>query len=302
MFRSGGGVFGCFALFAALMTASCATTRTSGHVPRILVFYKAAGFEHASIPPAVAVIEDLGARNGIAVSATKDAELFTPEYLRGFNALVFVSTTGDVLPEAAQRAALEGYIKAGGGYLGIHAAADVGEEVRRTWPWYVGLVGAAFKGHTGARIWSDTPVGNAAHAGPLADAPPEADRMVFGTVKVAGISWEPARVIAEDRNSPAMQGWGAARTISDEWYGFLTNPRAKVRVLASVDEGSYRPDRGSMGGDHPIVWCHRYDGGRSVYTGLGHPTVSWRDPVVLRHMLGAIRMAAGLARFDCAPR
>ena len=52
---------------------------------------------------------------------------------------LFLSTTGDVL-NPTQQEEFERYIQAGGGYLGIHAAADCEYE----WPWYGKLVGAWF--------------------------------------------------------------------------------------------------------------------------------------------------------------
>jgi len=56
--------------------------------------------------------------------------------------VVFLCTTGDVLGEA-QQAAFQRYIEAGGGFVGIHSAADTEYD----WPWYGDLVGAYFKGH-----------------------------------------------------------------------------------------------------------------------------------------------------------
>jgi len=55
-----------------------------------------------------------------------------------------------------------------------------------------------------------------------------------------------------------------------------------------------------MGADHPIAWCHRYDGGRSVYTAMGHTSASYREPLFVAHLLGAIEMAAGRGPFGCA--
>ncbi len=139
------------------------------------------------------------------------------------------------------------------------------------------------------------------YEGPLADAPADAES--FGTT-LRYTSWEPALVDVEDVNSPATRGWGQRRTFVDEWYGFLTNPRGTVHVLASLDESSYDAFQGDMGegaADHPIVWCQNYDGGRSVYTGLGHTAAAWSDTKFLAQMEGAIEMAAGVAPFDCAP-
>ena len=55
---------------------------------------------------------------------------------------MFLSTTGDVL-DPEQQAAFEGYIRNGGGYVGIHSAADTEYD----WAWYGGLVGAYFLSH-----------------------------------------------------------------------------------------------------------------------------------------------------------
>jgi type 1 glutamine amidotransferase len=133
------------------------------------------------------------------------------------------------------------------------------------WRWYVGLVGASFRRH----------------------AP--------GT---------PAAVVrVEDRRSAATRGLPRAWRRVDEWYAFRADPRPAVHVLASVDEASYRPSGpASMGRDHPIAWCRRYGGGRSVYTAMGHTTGSYREPRFLAHLLGAVEMAAGLAPFLCGTR
>ncbi|MFG6444521.1 ThuA domain-containing protein [Microbacterium sp. P07] len=109
---------------------------------RVLVFSKTAGFRHGSIPAGVAAIEKLGVDNGFDVDATEDATTFTDDNLAQYDAVIWLSTTGDVLT-ADQQAAFERYIQAGGGYAGIHAASDTEYE----WPWYNELVGAYFQGH-----------------------------------------------------------------------------------------------------------------------------------------------------------
>ena len=267
----------------------------------VLVFTRTAGFAHPSIPSAVTALEELGQHKGFEVVATTDPTMFTTTELAKYDAVVFVNTTGNVLPLPSQRSALEGYIRAGGGWVGAHAASDVGTTVRNGWPWFVGLVGAAFQGHTRTHVWAAAPVPGTVYEGPLADAPADAES--FGTT-LRYTSWEPALVDVEDVNSPATRGWGQRRTFVDEWYGFLTNPRGTVHVLASLDESSYDAFQGDMGegaADHPIVWCQNYDGGRSVYTGLGHTAAAWSDTKFLAQMEGAIEMAAGVAPFDCAP-
>ncbi|MEO3763946.1 ThuA domain-containing protein [Streptomyces sp. B8F3] len=109
---------------------------------RVLVFSKTAGFRHDSIPDGIATIQQLGADNGFTVDTTENAGAFTPGTLQQYDAVVFLSTTGDVL-DAKQQRAFEDYVRAGGGYVGVHAAADTEYD----WPFYGGLVGAYFDSH-----------------------------------------------------------------------------------------------------------------------------------------------------------
>ncbi|MBE7174613.1 MAG: ThuA domain-containing protein, partial [Williamsia sp.] len=109
---------------------------------RVLVFSKTKGFRHASIPVGKQAIMKLGQENGFAVDTTEDASKFTEDNLKRYGAVIWLSTTGNVLDEA-QQAAFERYIQAGGGFVGIHAAADTEYD----WPWYNQLVGAYFLNH-----------------------------------------------------------------------------------------------------------------------------------------------------------
>ncbi|MEE6260404.1 ThuA domain-containing protein [Plantactinospora sonchi] len=108
----------------------------------VLVFSKTAGFRHDSIPAGIAAIRQLGTEHGFTVDATEDAGAFTEQNLARYQAVVWLSTTGDVL-DADQQTAFERYIQAGGGYAGVHAASDTEYD----WPWYGDLVGAYFASH-----------------------------------------------------------------------------------------------------------------------------------------------------------
>ncbi len=108
----------------------------------VLVFSKTAGFRHDSIEAGVAAIRELGAKHGFQVEATEDASGFTAENLARYRVVAFLNTTGDVLP-APQEAAFERFIRAGGGYVGIHSATDTEYD----WPWYGALVGTYFSKH-----------------------------------------------------------------------------------------------------------------------------------------------------------
>lgn len=102
---------------------------------------------------------------------------------------------------------------------------------------------------------------------------------------------QPGKVRVTDFDHPSTRHLPAEWKRWDEWYDFRENPRGKVRVLAVLDESSYFG--GKMGEDHPIVWCHEYEGARSFYTGLGHTRRGFADPRYLQHLLGGILYALG---------
>jgi cytochrome c len=110
---------------------------------KVLVFSKTTGFRHDSIPAGIAAIQQLGQQNNFTVDATEDDTLFTDANLAQYQAVVFLSSTGDPLGTQAEKDAFQRYIEGGGGFVGIHAASDSGY----TWAWYGGLVGAYFKQH-----------------------------------------------------------------------------------------------------------------------------------------------------------
>jgi len=107
---------------------------------RVLVFSKTLGFRHDSIPAGAAALQQLGAANGFAVDATEDSAVFTSPNLARYKALVFLNPSGDVL-NAAQRAALQLYVRGGGGFVGVHNANALTLE---GWDWYTKLLGARY--------------------------------------------------------------------------------------------------------------------------------------------------------------
>ncbi|MFN2316352.1 MAG: ThuA domain-containing protein [Gemmatimonadales bacterium] len=110
--------------------------------PRVLVFTRTTGFRHGSIPAGVQAVRLIGAQLGFGVEHTEDPERFTTESLAPFAAVIFLNTTGDIL-EDAQQAAFEAFIQDGGGFVGVHSAADTEYD----WPWYGRLMGAWFARH-----------------------------------------------------------------------------------------------------------------------------------------------------------
>jgi type 1 glutamine amidotransferase len=249
----------CAPLTAALAVAACASGAVTADAgvsqPDLLVFTRTAGFRHDSIPAAVAAVRDLASRDGLTVLATEDPATFTADRLRGVRAVVFLHTTGEVLDAAGQQA-LQTYVRGGGGFLGIHSAADTGH----AWAWYLEMLGAEFVGHPAI---------------------------------------QPAALVRQDAVHPATASLPARWTRTDEWYNYRVSPRDRVHVLLAIDETSYQG--GAMGADHPMAWCHEFEGGRSAYTALGHTVESWSEPLFLAHVRGALRWAAGLSPAECSP-
>ncbi|MET9814904.1 ThuA domain-containing protein [Streptomyces sp. NPDC006355] len=212
--------------------------------PRLLVYTRTTGYRHESIPAGVAALRTLG---DFDVHATEDLAALE-QSLGGYAAVVFLSTSGEVLTPAG-RERLAAYVESGGGFVGVHAAACTEYD----WPYYGELLGTWFARH------------------PL---------------------HQPGKAVVEDHDHPATGHLPAVWDFTDEWYDFRTNPRGRVRVLATADESSY--EGGGMGADHPLVWCRDHGEGRVFYTALGHAPEAYADPAFRAHLLGGVLWAAAL--------
>ena len=243
--------------FVTLLLAAC--SHNNGK-PRILVFSRTAGFHHESIADGNAAIRKLGGENNFDVDTTTDASLFNDDSLKKYAAVVFLSPTGDVF-NYRERVALERYIQAGGGFVGIHAAADANYD----WHWYGRLVGGYFLDHPG-----------------IHDSFPNVQEGVLNVV---------------DGNNPATQFLPKQWKRKDEFYSYKELNK-DVHVLLSIDESSYKG--GHKMGDHPMAWYHEYDGGRAFYTELGHTKESYTEDNYLKHLLAGIQYAIGSGSVDYA--
>jgi uncharacterized protein len=236
-------------LLSSLTLLTPGATQAAAEAERIIVFTRTAGYRHDSIPTAVATLRKLAGQEGFTADHSEDAGDINPANLARYRIVVFGSTTGDVLDEAQQRA-LQEFVRHGGGFVGVHAAADTEYD----WPWYGELVGAYFRSH-----------------------PPG----LHSTL-----------VQPERGGKPAGKPW----QIRDELYNYRSNPRGQVRVAATIDERTY--EGGTMSADHPITWCHAFEGGRSWYTGLGHDAAVYEDTNFLAQLRRGLRYAAGRSD-DC---
>ncbi|MFK7958792.1 MAG: ThuA domain-containing protein [Lysobacterales bacterium] len=128
----------------AVLTGILCQTAVAGNsaAPQLLVFSATEGFRHSSISAAHSALTDLASNNGFSVDITEDPTVFSAGNLSNYDAVAFVLTSGDVLNNA-QQSAFEGYIRAGGGFVGVHSASDT----EYSWPWYGQLIGAYFDRH-----------------------------------------------------------------------------------------------------------------------------------------------------------
>ena len=166
---------------------------------RLLVFSKTSGFRHASIKDGKIALQKLATERNFRVDFTEDASVFTDVNLAHYDAVIFLMTTGNIFDDN-QKAAFERYIRAGGGYVGVHSASDT----EYAWSWYGGLVGAYF------------------------------DR-IHGHSKVVQ-----ATIHVTDRTHPSTIMLPKVWIRTDEWYNFSSNPRGRVNVLMTIDERTYK--------------------------------------------------------------
>ncbi|ASZ14763.1 ThuA domain-containing protein [Chitinophaga pendula] len=232
-------------LVISTVVSSCEKCRPGK--PKVLIFAHYKDQHQAVIPAAINAIQEMGIEYGFEVDTTRDASLFDEDTLTRYAAVIFLNTSGNLL-DHTQKADFERYIQAGGGYVGIHAAASTAYD----WDWYGQLLGAY-----------------------VDEYPAPLDK---ASLKVH------CNVLRNEYNLPRT--WEH----NDEWYNF-TNLSKDIRVAICADEKTYQG--GVMGAEHPVCWCHEFNGGRAFYTALGHTEESYTETYFLQHLLYGIRYAIG---------
>ncbi len=235
------------------------------HLKHVLVIAQTKGFEHDSVPTAMAAVFKMGQESGLWDTTLRtDTELLTnkdlgrnSKNLKYFDVLIFASTTGELDMDQSQKQDMLAFIKDDGkGFVGIHAALDT----NYTWPEYGEMIGGWFDQHP------------------------------WGTFN--------APIITEAPNFPAVRHFPGAFTKYDEIYQPKEWSRDKVNVLLRLDASKldysnnpriHRTDR-----DFPVAWSKMYGRGRVFYSTLGHTEESWSDPDVQKMYFEAIKWAMGM--------
>ena len=239
---------------------------------RILVVGQTNGFQHDSVPVAMANIWKWGHDTGLWEAYLRtDTELLTKKKLGNnaktladFDAVVFASATGEMDLNDQQKADLLSFVREDGrGFVGVHASADANYK----WEEYGLLTGGWFDEHP----WSTF------------EAP----------------------IVLEDPDFPAVRHFPKAFVKRDEIYQLKNWSRDNVNVLLRLDETKlnyannpriHRADR-----DFAVAYAKMYGKGRVFYSTLGHTNESWDDPDIQKMYFEAIRWALGMTEGSTMP-
>jgi type 1 glutamine amidotransferase len=137
--------------FALLVLCACGDdASTVDDAPtlskRVLAYSRTLGHRHDdAIVAATQVLPQRLAAEKLDVDFTEDPAQFTLDNLERYRAVIFLYTTGNDILEPDGKAALETFVGRGGGWLGIHSAADT----EYMWPFYQRMVVSHFVDHPG---------------------------------------------------------------------------------------------------------------------------------------------------------
>ncbi len=239
--------------------------------PRILVLTEIAGWDHGTRAVANSVIRDLGILHGFDVDTTNVTDgFFTDSSLAGYSAVCFINTTGTIFT-TAEADAFKRYMRAGGGYVGMHASTD-GEYSLQ---WYGEMTGAFFNGH---------PFNVATAKVAVLDKKHPSTEFITSDTLTRTDEWYFWGQNPDFRNNP------------------LIDPAENdsVNVLMTLVESSIPGS--TLNHFHPICWYRNFENGRVWYCGLGHDPGTFNDSLVKRMLLGGIRYAAGMTTMRTSRR
>ena len=221
---------------------------------RVLVFTRnGKGFIHDNIPASIVALRTLCAENNIAMHDTTNSAAFTDANLKKYKALIFSNTNNQLFDDDEQKAALQRYIRAGGGFVAIHSAC--GSE--RQWPWFWSLLGGKFVVHAKLQPFT-VKVRDPQH---------------LSTAHLGAIwQWEDEFYFMDHMNP--------------DLHVLLSGDRTKLSDAVKMANAGEQID-----GECPLAWCHEFEGGRSWYTSLGHKKEYYSDPQFIRHIRGGILWA-----------
>jgi type 1 glutamine amidotransferase len=234
----------------------CSHSNESGQ-KRILIYTKnGEGYVHDNIEASVRALQEICNEIKVETEVSDNPESITGENLARFDAVIFSNTNNEVFLSQDQRDAFQKFIRAGGGFIGIHSAC--GSE--RNWPWFWAMLGGKFMRHPALQPF-EIKIIDKNH--PSTDFIPDT------------WSWED-ECYYENNLNPDIHVLLA------------------VDLTTIEDEGRDEYPGETFGDLFPIAWYHEYDGGREWYTALGHKQEHYSDPLFRKHLAGGIKWALNL--------
>src|ERR1039457_7156113 len=249
------------ASIVCLTLLACLTAGVLGAAPerRVLVYTKnqvgKGLYVHDNIPASVAAIKKLGEENSFVVDVSDDPAVFTDENLKRYKALIFDNTNNEIFGREEQKTAFQRYIRAGGGFVGIHSATGS----MRQWPWVGSVLRAKCSRHA---------------------------KMQKFTVRVKGPK------DAATAHLPATFEWTDEFYYVDHMPEGLHVLLAGDLTTVN-DPGKDKYPGKLFGAEFPLPRRHQFDGAREWYTALGHQREHYSDPMFTKHLLGGILWAMG---------
>jgi type 1 glutamine amidotransferase len=243
---------------AILWAGSPATENDRQDKFKTLVLTERGGQHENFVAAALPWLYKLAAEKNFGVKVINSANEIDEAMLSEYSVVIQLDYPPYGWSDKAMAAFVE-YIDTGkGGWVGFHHATLLGEfDGFPMWPWFSDFMGGIrFENYIAARA--------------------------SGKVNV------------EDARHPVMKGVTTSFIIEgDEWYTFNRSPRPDVRVLATVDESTYKPASGIKMGDHPVVWVNEHKKARNVYFLMGHDGILLSNPDFVTMFSNAIMWAAG---------
>lgn len=231
--------------------AAVAATTSAQAADRVLIYTRnGKGYVHENIAAGVKALRELCAAEGIESEVSDQASVFTAENLKSYRAVIFANSNNEAFDTAAQGEAFRGFIRAGGGFVGIHSAS--GSE--RTNDYFRAVLGGRFKWHT-----------------------------PHGPFKIVVTD----RTHPATAHLPATWEWKDEGYLCD---GLNPNLHILLEMdLTSVPKPPREKWPMKIEGQrYPLAWCQTFDGGRQFYTALGHDPAHYADPALRRHLIGGI--------------
>lgn len=267
-----------FYLLTVLLMLATERSSAAPKLKRILFFSKSSGYEHSVIKRngdelsyAEKILKELGSKNNIEFTFTKDGTVFTRENIAKYDAFFFY-TTGDLTEEGKDKnppmskegkAAFLQAIKDGKGFIGTHSATDT-------------FHSPGNKEHGEARYQAD-----GENADPYVK--------MIGAEFIKHGEQQTSRMIVADKKFPGLSAVKSDFGPMEEWYS-LKNFATNLHVLLIQDTSTMKNNMYQRP-PYPATWVRMHGKGRVFYTSMGHRDDVWTNPIFQEVLVGGMKWA-----------